>query len=232
MGRDDQFLVRNASLPSIAESTAERAILNKLGMQVVMDFFTFLFFTGHAYHIQAGTEDAGAAFTTSIDDILVSLLWDNAAGYSAIPLRFEVHPGVVAGATLAMAMLEVDMAKLRYSSGGTAFTPRNMHAQAPHSWNGPAYVCGSSDVVALAKSAVPDSVELARRFFTEDALADTIGYPGAWQSEVYNVKSQPMLVTYGVSSIIGHVGSASADMTGYAVLEAAQLEIAQTNSTA
>lgn len=231
MSRDDVFQVRHSSLPAQAEGTEVPAVINRLGLTVVVDFFTQLALSGLTYHVQMGTEDAGVAFTTSIDDQLVSMLADNNAGYSMIPLLFTVNPGVVAGATLAMAMLEVDMAKLRYSANGTLFVPRNLHAQAPASFNGVAYVAGSSDITTLAKSAVPDSVELARKDYIEDALANTIGYPGAWDSCVYSVKQRPMVATYGVSSLIGHVGSASADLTGYAVIEMAQLAIAQMNAT-
>ena len=231
MSREDVFLVRHSSLPPISEAVAERAVMNRMGMQIVVDFFTQLGLAGLTYHTQMGTEDAGVAFTTAMDDELVSLLIDNNAGYASIPLHFEVVTGVMAGATLAMAMLEIDMAKKRYSSGGTAFVPRNLHAQAPASYNGNAYVAGSSDIVSLAKSAVPDTVEFARKMFTEDALADTIGYPGAWIKDIYSCRLHPLAVTYGVSSLIGHVGSASADMTGYAKLDVAQLSIAQVNAS-
>lgn len=231
MSRDDPFIVRNNAFPPIGEAVAERAVINKLGFQVVVDFFTQLTLSGLTYHVQMGTEAAGVAFTTTIDDQLVSMLMDNNAGYALIPLRFEANTGVYAGATLSYAMLELDMAKKRYSSGGTAFVPRNLHAQAPASWNGVAYVAGSSDITSLTKTAVPDSVELSRRQFTEDALADTIGYPGSWGKEIFSMRTHPIAVSYGVSSLIGHVGSASADMTGYAVLQAAQLTIAQVNST-
>ena len=229
MARDDVFLVRHSSIPAISEAVAERAIINRMGMQVVIDFFDQLILSGLAYHVQLGTEDAGVNSTTAIDDALVSLLIDNNAGYAMIPLLYEVTPGVLSTATLVQAMLEIDMAKKRYSSGGTAFTPRNLHAQAPASLNGAAYV--GPDITALAKTAVPDSVELARKFFTEDALADSIGYPGAWDPCVYSVKKRPMAITYGVGSVLGHFGSASADVTGYAVIEVAQLSIAQVNAS-
>ena len=231
MAREDVFLVRHSALPPISEATAERAIINRIGAQIVVPFLEQLVLSGLAYHVQAGTEDAGVAMTTAMDDQLVSTLIDNNAGYAMIPLLFEVNPGVISTATIVMAMLEVDMAKKRYSSGGTAFVPRNLHGQAPASLNGVAYVCGGSDITSAAKTAVPDSVELARKTFTEDALADTIGYPGAWDPCVYSAGKRPISVTYGVSSVIGHVGSATADVTGYAVLQVAQLSIAQVNAS-
>lgn len=192
-------------------------------MQVVVDFFTQLALSGFTYHVQMGTEDAGVAFTTAMDDELVSMLVDNTSSYAAIPLLFEVTPGVIGAATLSMAMLEIDKAKARYTSGGTAFVPENLNGSDRNTFNGVAYVAGASDIVAAAKSAVPNSVELARVNWLEDALANTIGYPGAWENEVYSVAKRPVAVLLDASSIIGHVGSASADMTGYAVLQFAQI---------
>ena len=222
-------MVRHSSIPAISEAVAERAIINRMGMQIVVDFFDQLILSGLGYHVQLGTEDAGVASTTAIDDQLASMVIDNNAGYAMIPLLYEVTPGVLATATLVQAMLEVDMAKKRYSSGGTAYVPRNLHAQAPASLNGAAYV--GADVTTLAKTAVPDSVELARKFFIEDAIADSLGYPGAWEACVYSVKQRPMSITYGVGSVVGHFGSATADVTGYAVIEVAQLAIAQVNAS-
>ena len=229
MSREDVFLVRHSSIPAISEAVAERAIINRMGMQIVVDFFDQLILSGLAYHMQLGTEDAGVNSTTAIDDQLASMVIDNNAGYAMIPLLYEVTPGVLATATLVQAMLEVDMAKKRYSSGGTAYVPRNLHAQAPASLNGAAYV--GPDVTILAKTAVPDSVELARKFFIEDAIADSLGYPGAWEECVYSVKQRPMSITYGVGSVVGHFGSATADVTGYAVIQVAQLAIAQVNAS-
>ena len=229
MSREDVFLVRHSSIPSISEAVAERAIINRMGMQIVVDFFDQLILSGLAYHMQLGTEDAGVNSTTAIDDQLASMVIDNNAGYAMIPLLYEVTPGVLATATLVQAMLEVDMAKKRYSSGGTAYVMRNLHAQAPASLNGAAYV--GADITILAKTAVPDSVELARKFYIEDTIADSLGYPGAWEECVYSVKQRPMSITYGVGSVVGHFGSATADVTGYAVIEVAQLAIAQVNAS-
>ena len=229
MSREDVFLVRHSSIPAISEAQAERAIMNRMGMQIVVDFFDQLVLSGLAYHMQFGTEDAGVASTTAIDDQLSSLVVDNNAGYAMIPLLYEVTPGVLATATLVQAMLEVDMAKKRYSSGGTLYVPRNLHAQAPASLNGAAYV--GADITILAKTAVPDSVELARKFYIEDTIADSLGYPGAWEECVYSVKQRPMSITYGVGSVVGHFGAATADVTGYAALQVAQLSIAQVNAS-
>lgn len=227
MGREDPFISRFTAFPAVGEGQRTEGIVNSMGMQVVTDFWTQLALSGFLFHMQMGTEDAGVAFTAAIDDELVSMVVDNNVGYALIPALYEVTPGVLAGATLAQAMLEVDKAKNRYTSGGTAFAPENLNGLDRASFNGSAYVAGGSDIVAAAKSAVPNSVELARRMWTEDALADTIGYPGAWHTEVYSAHRRPLAVLTDASAIVGHTGSAVADMTGYAVLQFAQFAKAQ-----
>ena len=228
---DAPFIVRHSLLAPVGDASGQQGVLNRLGMQEVIDFFDQLLLSGLTYHMQIGTEDAGAtstAFATGIDDEAVWTLVDNNAGYAMIPLLYEVNVGVLGAATLAMAVLELDKAKKRYSSGGAAYTPANLNSQgSAHAFSGAAYVGGGSDIVALAKSAVPNSVELARRTWNEDALANTIGYPGAWDPCVYSVKKRPMAIANGVSSLIGHQGSASATTASYGALEFAQLETAQ-----
>lgn len=222
MARDDVFLVRHSSIPAVGESNGERAVLNRLGFQVVTDFFTQLVLSGFGYHMQLGTEDAGVNSTTAIDDQLASMVADNSAGNAMIPLMYEVTPGVLATATLVQAMLELDKDKVRYVSGGTAYVPANLRGDDPHPASGSFYV--GPDVTIAAKSAVPNSVELARKFFTEDALTDSIGYPGAWDPCVYSVRTRPAAVVVDASSVVGHFGSATADVTGYAVLQFAQFD--------
>lgn len=223
MSREDPNLTRYTSFPAVAEGQRTTAVLNSMGMRVAVDFFTQLALSGFTYHVQVGTENAGATLTGAIDDQLAAVLADNNAGNAIIPLFYHVDPGVLAGATVAQAMLELDKEKNRYSSGGTAFTPENLNGLDLNSFNGSAYVCGASDIVAAAKTAVPDSVELARRTFIEDALADSIGYPGAWDLDIYDVRKNPVAVGVDTCSLVGHAGSATADLTGYVVLQFAQL---------
>ncbi len=221
MSRDDIFLVRSSSIPAVGESNQERGILNRMGAQIVTDFFTQMVLSGYAYHMQAGTEDAGIAATVAIDDQLCTIMADNAAGEAMIPLLYEVNIGVVAAATIVQAMLEIDKDKVRYVSTGNAFVPANLRTDDPNSANGTFYV--GPDVTIAAKSAVPNSVELARKNYIEDALSPTIGYPGAWATKVYDIATRPAVVLIDASSVIGHCGSASAnDTTGYYVLQFAQ----------
>ncbi len=221
MGREDIFEVRHTSIPAVAEGGETRAIVNRMGAQIVADFFTQMVLSGFAYHMQFGTEDAGVAFTVAIDDELASLVADNKAGNAMIPLLYEVNVGVIAGATIVTAMLEIDKDKVRYLSGGNSYVPANLRGDDVNSANGSFFV--GADVTLATKSAVPNSVELARKDYIEDALANTIGYPGAWATAVYDINKRPPICLIDASSIVGHCGSASAnDTTGYAVLQFAQ----------
>jgi hypothetical protein len=221
--RDDIFLVRASSIPAVGESNQERGILNRMGAQIVTDLLTQMILSGYAYHMQGGTEDAGIAATVAIDDQLCTMLADNSAGNAMIPLLYEVNIGVLAAATIVTAMLEIDKDKIRYDSTGNAFVPANLRTDDPNSANGNFYV--GPDVTLAAKSAIPNSVELARKDYIEDALADSLGYPGTWATKVYDIATRPAVVLIDESSFIGHCGSASAnDTTGYYVLQFAQFD--------
>ena len=224
MSRSDIFLTRHNAIPAVAEANEERAVINLLGFQVVTDFFTQLVLSGCAYHMQVGTENAGDGFVDTIDDQLCAFLADNTAGNAMMPLLYEINPGVMAGATLCMAMLEVDKDKARYDSGGTAYVPANLRTDDPNTASGSFYIMEGAGIVAAAKSAVPNSVELARKDFTEDALADTLGYPGAWDPVIYSICSRPPCVLVDASSIVGHSGAATAVTTGYGCLQFAQFD--------
>lgn len=223
MALDRAFQVRHKSLVPVSEASAHKAVINRFGFQVVADFFTQMILSGFAYHMQVGTEATGVETPQELDDQLAFMLADNVAGYCMIPLLYEATPGALAAATICEAMLEVDKAKARYNSGGTAFVPANMRGDDPNTANGTFYVA-SDDITPLAKSAVPDSVELARQDFIENALADSYGYPGIWHTLVYSVRTRPICAIIGVGSIVCHLGAATDQPLSYGALEFAQFD--------
>lgn len=226
MSREDVFKVRHDTIPAVGESSGAEGIINRMGSLIVTDLFTQLILSGYGYHMQAGTEDAGDEMTTSIDDILVAGIADNSAGNAMIPLLYEATPGVIANTVaLAMAMLEVDKDKVRFAddASGTIYTPANLRTDDPNSAAGDFLIMEGAGVVATAKSAVPNSVELGRQYFIEDALANTIGYPGAWDTVVYSINTRPACVLVDASSCVLHFGSGTALMTGYYAFQFAQL---------
>jgi len=221
MSREDPFIVRNA-LVAHGEASSQQASINRLGSLVVTDLLTQLILGGYAYHIQAGTEDAPVASTASIDDQLAFMLVDQNAGYAMLPLGVQTVVANWTTATLFNTMLEADKDKVRYSSGGTLFTPANLRGDDPNSFNGVAYVC-AADIVAAAKSAVPNSVELWRGGVTEDAQAT----PDAAAAAVggcatYSIRNNPFIVLIDASSFIVHHGVATADVNSYGNFQFAQ----------
>lgn len=218
MGREDPFEVQN-SLRRHEIGGADRALLNAFGAQVVVDFWTQLALSGYLYHMQIGTENAPVNSTAALDDELVWLLVDQTAGV-LIPALYEINVANWATGTLAEAMLEVDSAKNRYTSGGTAFVPEPLNNRDYRVFSGDAYV--GTDIVAEAKTAVPGSIELARKVFSEDAIATAVGsdFPPA---VVYSAQNRPIAVQQGTVSLLGHFGAATADVSGYGVLQFAQI---------
>lgn len=222
MGREDAFRVRHSSLPALGESTQDQAVLNRMGFQVVADFFTQLILGGFAYHIQAGTEDAPVASTAAIDDQLAFMLVDQNAGYAMLPLAVQVMIANWTTATLVNSMLEADKDKVRYASGGTVFVPANLRGDDPRSFNGVAYTV-TADIVAAAKSAVPNSVELKRGTVVEDVQAT----PAAGDANiafVYSARIDPTIVLTDASSLIVHHGATTADVNSYGNFQFAQFE--------
>ena len=221
MGREEIFRVRHQSIPALGESAREDGIINLFGAQVVTDLYTQLLLSGLCFHMQTGTEDAPSTTNTTVDDIKCIMVADNNAGVM-MPLFADVNIATFAAVTNIEGMLEVDMDKKRYTSGGTVFVPEQMNNAATDAAaaNGTFYTIEGSDIVAAAKSAVPASVELARRTFTEDAVADPAGAMMA-RSPLFSVRTQIPVLGNTPSSIVVHLGG-SADFTGYASLDFAQ----------
>lgn len=215
------FRIRHRSIPSVGEATLQEGIGNKFGSLVVTDLLTQLLLSGYCFHMQVGTEDAPVNSTAAIDDQLGFVLADNNSGV-IMPIRYEINIATFTTATLAQAMLEADMAKKRYGSGGTAFTPRQMNGAATSAAaaNGAFYV--GTDITLAAKTAVPDSIELARRTFEEDVIADPGNGLLVGDRDVFNVRTQMPVLIPAPGSLAGHFGSATADVTGYGVLQFAQ----------
>lgn len=221
MGREDPFIVRN-TFAAVGEASSQQGILNRLGSLVVTDLLTQLILGGYGYHIQAGTEDAPVASTAAIDDQLAFMLVDQNAGYAMLPLGLQTVIANWTTATLFNTMLEADKDKARYSSGGTIFTPANLRGDDPNSFNGVAYTV-TADIVALAKSAVPNSVELWRGGVTEDAQATPDAAAAAvGGTATYSIRNNPFIVLTDASSFVIHHGATTADVNSYGNFQFAQ----------
>jgi hypothetical protein len=226
MGREDHHIVRHQSIPSLGESNSDRAIMNKFGAAVVVDLVTQWLLSGYCFHMQTGTEDAPITTNGPLDDTKPVMLADNNSGV-IVPLLYEVSIAAHSTSTAIEAMLEVDMDKKRYSSGGTVYVPEQMNnaATSAAAANGTFYTIEGSDIVALAKTAVPASIELARKTLSEDAIGDPAGAQIALD-KIFSIRERPPVIANTPSSICAHFGSATADVTGYGQLEFAQFAAA------
>lgn len=224
MARDDVFLVRHQSVPGLSESQPDRAVINKMGYQVVVDFYTQMLLSGFCFHIQTGTEDAPITTNGPLDDTKPVIVADCSSG-AMMPLLAEVNVQAHSTSTLIGALLEADMDKIRWASGGTVYVPEQMNKAATSAGaaNGVFYTIEGSDIVAAAKTAVPASIELARAQLTEDAVADpATGMFAQLGAPLFTVRRQIPVVLTNPGSLCLHFGSATADITGYAALEFAQ----------
>jgi hypothetical protein len=215
------FPVYQGSYPIYPNGSSSGGRANRRGEQVVIDFWSQLYFDGRMYHIQLGTEDAPINSTAAIDDQLVWAVVDNNAGNVLIPTNTQVTIANWTTATLVNAMLEADMAKKRYSSGGTPFVPRNLRSDTPFGASVAAYV--GTDVTVAAKSSGTDSVELKRGLVIEDAQA-TPDPAGASVEFNYSIRTDPMVILADAASILLHFGATTADVSGYGSMQFASMD--------
>ena len=196
---------------------------NRRGEFVICDFWQQLIFDGRMFHMQIGTESAPVNATVDIDDRLAWTVVDGAAGTTILPALWEVTYDILTDATIVTTMLEIDRAKARYDSGGTAFVPANLRTDSPRA-SVAAVARVGTDVALLAKTAVPGSIEIGHHMFFEDAIAT--GTANEHQSWSVRAQDRPMGVIVGVGSLIGHLGCATAtnDVTGYGCLQGAELD--------
>lgn len=202
---------------SLSNELKTRANMDVYGNQVNIDFWDWLSMLGRDYIVQLGTEDAPIDSTTSIDDALVWAVVDVPSGVSIAILEAGVNVVDFTTGTLANVMLEIDKAKVRYVSGGTAFTPLNLRTGEANSSGVAAYV--GTDVTVAAKTA-GGSLEIARSAISNDAVATQTAQENnnfLWRPERY------IPILDGPASFLLHFGAATADVTGYGQVKFAEL---------
>ncbi len=187
----------------------------------MVDFWTQMVLDGRTFHMQIGTESAPVASTTVVADTLVWMVLDGAVGTTYIPALYEVDVNTLASATIPEAYLEIDRAKARYSSGGTAFVPENLRTDRPRVSVAVNPVVGT-DVTLSAKTAVPGSMEIGHYTWFEDAIATGTGTDVGKHYRLMATE-RTLGVVVGVGSIACHFGAATADVTGYGCIQWVEL---------
>ena len=202
------FPVAGGHPQAVADGDLIKSARTPQGFEISVDWIQAYINAGHAYHVQFGDENAPIDGTV-IDDTTVQALIDVPANLVVIPYRVECTIAAWTTATLAEAMLEVDNGKVRFTSGGTAYTPLNLNTVNPQTLPSGIVARVGPDITAAAKTS-GGSLEIAREQFSEDAI-DT-ATPNHFKKFLWE---GPSPIVGDTASFLLHFGSASADIQGY-----------------
>ncbi len=101
------------------ESTFSGGIANRLGQQVVMDFYTWAALVGAAYNVRAGTITTPLVGDVLITDTAAEMAASAASGTTIIPVSTNINFNLAAATLFECAGKSVGVAH----SAGTAFIP-------------------------------------------------------------------------------------------------------------
>lgn len=111
--------VQQNALAPFGESTTSEGIYNRLGQQVVMDFYTFMALSGAAFQVRAGTITTPIVGTVPITDTKAEMCADAATGTTIIPIYLNISMRLLTGTLHEYAAKSVGA----ISTAGTAFVP-------------------------------------------------------------------------------------------------------------
>lgn len=121
---DTRIYVGHDSLSAGAEGTYVAAKGNKLGYQIVMDFFTQMAIEGRIYQVRAGAVSAPEVADQPLIDARAEMCADAAAETTMIPVSMMIGINLGTGTIHEYAANSV----ATVSSGGNAFTPLKLKA--------------------------------------------------------------------------------------------------------
>ena len=142
------------SLAAFGESTQSGGIANRLGQQVVMDFYTYSMLAGKGFQVRAGTITTPLVGDVVITDTAAEMCVDAASGYTVLPVAMNISVRLGTGTLHEYAVKSVGTA----SSAGTAYTPLPLRSFGKN--GATAAACNSTARVAAA-GGVTVTAELA-----------------------------------------------------------------------
>ncbi len=180
------IIARQNALGPYAESTSSPGIASRLGLEAIMDFYTYMALVGAGYQVRAGTITTPLVGDVVITDTAAEMCVDAAAGYSIIPVNLNIALRLLTGTLHEYAAKSVGVV----SSAGTAFTPLPLRT------NGGA---GAASARVAAAGGVTVTAELAtttRRHwaFANPAAGATGALPTAGYDLQWNPRMPPVLV--------------------------------------
>ncbi len=111
-------VVQNALAP-FGETTYSGGIANRLGIQVVQDFYTYMALVGAGYQVRGGTISVPLVGDVLITDTAAEMCADAATGTTIIPVWCNINFNLAAATLFETAGKSV----ATVSSAGTAFVP-------------------------------------------------------------------------------------------------------------
>jgi len=173
-------VVQNALAP-FGESTFSGGLANRLGQQVVMDFYTHAVLAGAGYQVRAGTLSVPLVGDVLITDTAAEMCVDAAVGTVILPTSANINFNLAAATLFEVAGKSVATA----STAGTAFVPLPLRS-------------GGAAAVTTARVQAAGAVTVTAELATTTLRHFAWGHPiaaGAWPT-IYDWKPpfSPVLV--------------------------------------
>jgi hypothetical protein len=121
---NNKFLVYQDSVGATGENTWGSARMNKMGFQVVTDFYTQMAIEGRVFQVRAGTISVPVVGDVVITDTAAEMCADAATGTTIIPVYTNISYNLAAGTLFENAGKSVATA----SSAGDAFVPLPLYS--------------------------------------------------------------------------------------------------------
>jgi hypothetical protein len=126
---DQRVFVAHDTLDAGAENTYMAAKANKLGFEILMDFYTQMAIEGRVYQVRAGTISVPAVGDADITDTAADMAVDAPLGTTIMPVYFNISYNLAAATKFEAAGKSVATA----STVGAAFVPLNLKSDGPAS---------------------------------------------------------------------------------------------------
>ncbi len=203
--------VIQSSIPGpLTDNLASGGLANRMGIQVMQDFYTYSALLGAGFQVRAGTIATPLVGDVPITDTRCEMCADAVAGTTMIPVGLGIGYAVGSGTNVMVAIKSV----ATVSSAGTAFVPLPLKS------NGSAAVT----TARVAAHAVTVTAELAtttlRHFEYANSVVIGAGNDGgglAIASAAWNPKAPPILV--GPRCIYMQAGASTTGPSYYAHLD-------------
>ena len=111
--------VKQNALAPVGESAFTEGVASRLGLEAIMDFYTFMALAGAGYHVRAGTISVPLVGDVLITDAAAEMCADAALGTTIIPVACNINFNLAAATLFECAGKSV----ATVSSAGAAFVP-------------------------------------------------------------------------------------------------------------